>query len=85
MKLGIFKKILETFDIRSMKKQCNYKNCDKSVDKQIVIYQYDYKKGREDLATLFVCNFHVKEVNAVVKKIKKDVENIVIDKEIQSL
>lgn len=61
--------ILGILDIRKLKSACNYPNCDKRPEKEILIYEYTMRRNN-DLATLYLCREHAEVAKGLVTKIR---------------
>ena len=61
--------ILNMFDIKKLKRQCNYPGCNNKPEKEIYIYEYTIKR-KIGLATIYLCNEHINTVKGLVTKIK---------------
>jgi len=73
--------ILGMLDIRKLKSSCNYPNCSKKPEKEILIYEYTMRKSI-GLATLYLCREHADVAKGLVTKIRNiDPKSIIESKQ----
>jgi hypothetical protein len=77
--------LMEAFNIQKFKNECNHPNCNAKPDKEIHLYEYNMKKGKDVFAKLYLCDAHVGKVNEILKKIKQIVPSSIIMSEIKDL
>ncbi|MCX6819314.1 MAG: hypothetical protein NT129_04955 [Candidatus Aenigmarchaeota archaeon] len=76
--------ILGMFDIRRLKNKCNYPNCNKKPEKEILIYEYTMKRNN-DLATLYLCDEHAAAARDLKAKIKNIEPKMIIESKQRSI
>ena len=71
--------ILRMFDIKKLKKACNYPNCKKKPEKEIYIYEYRIKRSI-GITTLYLCKEHLSSAKDLIKEIKKIAPHLIVQK-----
>jgi len=77
--------ILNMFDIRKLKLRCNEPNCENKPKKEVLIYEQTIRRGKKNLASLYLCNHHLNRPNELIKKLKEFCPTIVISAEVKDL
>ena len=77
--------ILSMFDIRKLKFKCNYPKCENKPKKEILIYEQTVRRGKKNLASLYLCEKHFDKINKLITKLKKDYPAIIIDTKVIKL
>jgi hypothetical protein len=71
--------ILSAFDIRKFKMKCNAPGCDKNPDFETVLFQRSSRKSRKNLASLYVCKEHVKNVQCLADMLRASNPKLITD------
>jgi hypothetical protein len=66
--------ILNAFDIRKLKKECNFPACERRVSNEIFVYEYTIKRNI-DLAMLYLCGEHLPAAKRLIKSIREMMPN----------
>ncbi len=74
--------IIHEFDITKLGNICNYKGCNKKPAKAIYIYEFTMKKNI-GIVTLYLCEKHLNEVDALLRKMRKIEPHCAWEKEIK--
>lgn len=74
--MELFSLINEHCDIRRMKRQCNFRGCDRKPGREMLIFQVDMEtRKKKDIASLYLCTDHFKKMEnnleGVVNKFKE--------------
>ena len=75
----VVKIILRMFDIKKLKKTCNYPGCKKKPEKEVYIYEYQIKRST-GITTLYLCKGHLSSAKDLIKEIKKIAPNLIVQK-----
>ncbi len=73
--------ILGTLDVRKLNKSCNFPDCTRKIDSEVSIYEYTTSR-KIGFATLYLCREHLHVANELLKRIKEEVPNKIIQSRI---
>ena len=71
--------VLRNFDIKKMKKVCNYPGCKKKPEKEVYIYEYQIKKSI-GITTLYLCKEHLHSAKDLAEEIKRISPKMIVQK-----
>jgi len=84
MNEAIIETILKLYDIKHLKKRCNFKGCDKKPSKMVEIIERNNIKKRI-IAKLYLCDEHIHSVDELIERLKKINRGVIIEKKIVGL
>ncbi len=73
--------ILSMLDITKLNRLCNISECCNSVDSAVFIYQYTTRR-KIGIATLYLCRKHLHTANDIIKRIKRELPDKIIQSNI---
>ncbi len=80
----MMKVILKSYDIKHLKKKCNFNGCKKKPTKLVEIVERNNVKKRV-LTKLYLCDEHLKSVDELILKLKKMSRGVIIEKKVLGL
>ncbi len=77
--------IVQSFDIRKLKSECNHPNCFREPEKKVMLYEYTLKRGRRVFANLYLCSEHALSVKEILEKIKEIAPQMIIGSDVKEI
>ncbi len=77
--------IVQGFEIRRLKSQCNLPACSRKPEKAIDMYEYTMKRGRRVFATLYMCSEHASVVRDMLRKIKETAPQMLVGSDVRDI
>lgn len=65
--------ILQRFEIRNMKRCCNFRGCRKTPTKELLLLEFDRRRPARRVASLYLCEKHcTREAKSISNELKTE-------------